>query len=157
MTDKLGTVYETINTLTGGVLPDGAVLRLKHILQTTSVPTFNKVFRGQELELTQLEIQQSLDPNFCFGSVSNIKNDINTVKFTLGFADSLYVWLQEDGTWNKCLQRPPGTSTFLSQSGKIPQDDPPEFIWMSGCFNCGQDHNLRDCPFVKDDKQIESN
>ena len=53
VTDELGTVYKTINTLTGGVLPDGAVLRLKHILQTTSVPTFNEVFRGQELELTQ--------------------------------------------------------------------------------------------------------
>ena len=91
MTDELGTVYETINTLTGGVLPDGAVLRLKCILQTTSVPTFNEVFRGQELELTQLEIQRSLDPDFWFGSASNIKNNINTIKFTLGFADSLYV------------------------------------------------------------------
>ena len=139
------------------MLPNGAVLRLKLILQTTSVPTFNKVFRSQELELTQLEIQQSLDPNFCFGSVSDIKNDINKIKFTLGFADSLYVWLQEDGTWNKCLQQPPGTSTFLLEAGKIPKEDPPEFTWTSSCFNCGQDHNLRDCPFVKDDKQIESN
>ena len=156
VTDQLQTVYRNIDALTKGKLPDDAALRLLRIMQTTSVPTFNTTFAGQETELTQQEIHRSINPDYKSNGVE-YKNELDTILHILMFADNLFIRLKQDGTWDKCLQRPPGQSTFVAVDANSPKANPPPFTWTTRCFNCGQDHKLNDCPFARDEQRIKTN
>ena len=159
VSDLLGSIYDSLNTIRKEDLPPDSVSNLLKILQTTSVPNFNNQFRKMGNDLANQEIQRAINSTFNYSlGNSDLKNDIKTIKWTLEFADRYYVRLKEDGTWNKCLQRPPGKSFFLAhdQAGEA-KGSPPDFVWSSGCFNYGENHNLKDCPHTKDTSRISRN
>lgn len=103
-------------------------------------------------------------------------NDIKTVKHILSYAEKHYRNLLRKGEWDACLQKAPGKSAFLGDNGQLKLlKQPTRFnpstsrtapteksstlgdIFKWGCFNCGEDHMIRECPYERDAERIARN
>ena len=167
-------IFDNINTLRDGILPPDVVENLLIVLQSTSVPKFNTYFERFQNELIDTEIQVSIDPSYQFrhpGSFA-MGNNIKTVKHILSYAEKHYRNLLRKGEWDACLQKVPGKSAFLGDHGSLKLKQPTKFNsgttapgdkngetdgYEGGCFNCGEDHLLRDCPYERDPERIARN
>ena len=118
-------------------------------------------------ELASAEIETAVDPNFRYKATgtSDLANNMRSIKWILGYAKRAYLNLVKKGDWDACLQKAPGKSAFLSDN--TPKEQPTKFDtqtadtatsslsgFCSTCFNCGDDHQLKDCPLPRDRERI---
>ena len=127
-------------------VPLDFVKTIYKVLQTSSVPEFNDVFRTQ-----QREIQTTADME----GISPVWPDASRV---LSLANNTYQRLKHSGQWDGVLKRsqahaavPSGApATRVTDYSKPP---PPGYI----CFNCGGHHWIVKCDKPHDQAKIEAN
>ena len=160
-------IFDNVESLRDGVLPSDSTDNLLKLLQTTSVPKFNAYFEMMAQELASAEIETAVDPNFRYKATgtSDLANNMRSIKWILGYAERAYRNLVKKGDWDACLQKAPGKSAFLSDN--TTKEQPTKFDnqtapttassssgFRSTCFNCGDDHQLKDCPLPRDRERV---
>ena len=162
--DMFKSIFENISSLKHGALPADSVKKLLQVFQTTSVDDFNELFANMLKQLTNAEIQAAINPSYVFTlnaqGASVLGNDMKSVKFTLEYADKAYHNFVREGKWDACLQKPPGSSSFVAAGVPLQppgSDQPPPTGHKNACFNCGGDHHIRDCTVPRDRARIAKN
>ena len=95
LVDVFTSNFENIIALNDGDLPVNSVKKLLIVLQTTtSIDNFNAFFDNMSKQLTNAEIQNSIDPSFALSftsaGASVLSNYTTSVTFTLSYANTAY-------------------------------------------------------------------
>ena len=95
--DEFTSIFENIIALNDGDLPVNSIKKLLIVFQTTSVDNFNALFDNIPKQLTNAEIQNSIDPSFALSltsaGASALGNNMRSVSFTLSYANTAYCML----------------------------------------------------------------
>ena len=176
-------LFNTMSSLRDGPLPENSLRNLLTIFQSTSVPEFNDLFRDMERELRKNQVTGAIDPRFALSAqrpgAKLLANDIESIHFTLKYAEQMYRTFVQEGTWDAILQQPAGQAAFIAQqqmgptqfNGQQPQGHTsttsnqttgllPVIPWTKAgdCFNCGQPScSLRFCKHPRDPERISAN
>ena len=168
-------LYDNMASIKDGKLPEDALKNLLDIFQSTSVSEYNDLFKDMERQRLNNEIKASIDPQFAATlatpGVDKLANNIESIHYTLRYAERVYRTFVQKGTWDEILQRPPGQAAFISGSmgpdtfqhhrnGETGSNMLPIIPWTAtgDCFNCGQPTcSLGRCPHELDPQRIKEN
>ena len=174
-------LFNTMSSLRDGPLPENSLRNLLTILQSTSVQEFNDLFRDMERELRKNQVTGAIDPRFALSAqrpgAKLLANDIESIHFTLKYAEQMYRTFVQEGIWDSILQQPAGQAAFIAQqqmgptqfngqqshqgtSNQVTGQLPPIIPWTKtgDCFNCGQPAcTVRRCRHPRDPDRIKAN
>lgn len=117
------------------LLPDDFPEMILKVFQTSSVMEFNTLFAHEKREL---DLQELRTGEKKYPKVSDI----------LSFATTRYRALYATGEWNGVKTKANETSFTAGLTAATT---------TKGCFNCGGNHALQNCPQPKDESRISAN
>ena len=180
-------LYDNMASLKNGQLPEDGLKNLLEIFQSTSVPSYNELFKDMERQRLNNEIKAAIDPAFAATlatpGVDKLANNLTSVHYALTYAERVYRTFVQKGIWDEVLQRTPGEAAFFQGAPTAPGTPslgPTQFQHPTGrsnpfgtnhqllpiipwtkagdCFNCGQSTcNLQTCPHERDTERIKQN
>ena len=153
ITSILRNCSQRIHNARDNKLPERFLQDMLEVLQTSSVPEFNKQFEGlHSNHLLQSTIARS-DCGASLGILTNtlsLKNDLSSIEALLSLADNLYSGFEQSGTWRAHVRALPGKSGFAATAS----DSDRHLV----CDNCAKPgHTSRDCSEPRDAERIKVN
>ena len=128
-------------------VPDRFVDQILTVLQTSSVPTFNKYFEHYSHTFSMLMDMAEMDWR---------EKDVMDIDKLLRIAEKKYNSLVSSGEWSGIKSR--GSRSTFSSQADTSVNTASNGTKKPVCWNCGEvGHTFYNCPKPKDDKQIESN
>ena len=96
-------LYGNMSSLRDRKLPEDALKNLLTIFQSSSVPSFNNLFKDMEKECLNNEIKASINPSYKARSSktsgdNNLGNNIESIHYVLAFAERVYRTFVQKGT-----------------------------------------------------------